>query len=193
MRLIARLIGLAFVGVVVLLLVGAVYVRLTGLTAREQPGPLETSVARAARRFAIPASERARMNPVPRSDDAVSAGLDHFADHCAVCHANDGSGETDFGRGMFPKPPDMRAAATQEMTDGELFYVIENGIRFTGMPAFGGQPEGETSSWQLVHFIRRLPALSQAELDRMATLNPRPPGDVRREIEEEQFLRGDTP
>jgi mono/diheme cytochrome c family protein len=113
----------------------------------------------------------------------------HFADHCASCHANDGSGNTEMGRGLFPKAPDMRLAATQQLSDGELFYVIERGIRFTGMPGWGnGTTAGEESSWRLVHFIRHLPALSAAEVDAMKARNPRSPDDIRYEIEEERFL-----
>ena len=78
------------------------------------------------------------------------------------------------------------------MTDGELFYIIENGVRFTGMPAFAtGTAEGEEESWKLVHFIRRLPRLSAPELERMKELNPRSPEEIRHEIAEEEFLRGE--
>jgi mono/diheme cytochrome c family protein len=121
-------------------------------------------------------------------------GLEHFADHCAVCHANDGSGATDFGRSLFPPAPDLRADPTQGLTDGELFYIIENGIRFTGMPAFGtGAAEGEAESWKLVHFIRHLPRLTGEQRAHMETLNPRSPVEIRQEIEEERFLRGEGP
>jgi mono/diheme cytochrome c family protein len=167
------------------------YVRVTGLSARAQPGPVETAFARRIRAFAIPAEARQRQNPEPASPAAVADGMAHFADHCAFCHANDGSGQTSIGQGLFPKPPDMRGPATQDMTDGELFYIIENGIRFTGMPGFAtGDPEGETSSWHLVHFIRRLPDLTTEQIDRMEEMNPRPPAEIRREIAEEEFLKG---
>jgi len=167
------------------------YVRSTGLSARATPSSLEAKLARSVRAFAIPGAERSRRNPVPRSDDAIRAGLEHYADHCASCHANDGSGATQFGRGLFPRPPDLRLAATQQLTDGELFYIIENGIRFTGMPAFAtGGAEGEAESWKLVHFIRRLPQLPEADQERMKQLNPRSPEEIRLEIEEEEFLRG---
>jgi hypothetical protein len=93
---------------------------------------------------------------------------------------------------MFPPSPDLRAEPTQRMTDGELFYIIENGVRFTGMPAFAtGTEEGEQESWKLVHFIRRLPRLSEPELERMKELNPRSPEEIRQEIAEEEFLRGE--
>ena len=93
-----------------------------------------------------------------------------------MCHANDGSGKkTAIGNGLYPKPPDLRAAATQDLTDGELFYIIENGVRFTGMPAFGtGKPDpaGEKQVWQLVYFIRHLPRITPAEIEWMEGLNP---------------------
>lgn len=184
---------LALVTVVVVVLVASlVYLKVTGLRAAVGPGPLEARLARLARGFAIPAAERTRTNPVGATPGAVEAGLAHFADHCASCHGNDGSGDTDLGRGLYPPPPDMRLAATQRLTDGELFYIIEQGIRFTGMPAFGtGDAEHAEESWQLVHFIRRLPQLSEDELDRMRGMNPRPPAEIRQEIEEERFLRGE--
>ena len=189
-------IGVGAIAIVAaLLLTGALgYVRATGLRARATPGRLETRVARTVRSFAVSASDRDRANPVARSEDAIQAGLEHFADHCALCHANDGSGLTDFGRGLFPPPPDLRKEATQRLTDGELFYIIENGIRFTGMPAFGtGSADGEGESWKLVHFIRHLPRLSEEERAHMERLNPRSPVEIRQEIEEERFLRGEGP
>ena len=190
-RVVLWLIGIVVIGLVAAA-AGLAYVRVTGLTARAKPSEAETGLARAVRSFAISGRDRARTNPVPRSEAAERAGLEHFADHCAVCHGNDGGGATNFGRGMFPPSPDLRAEPTQRMTDGELFYIIENGVRFTGMPAFAtGTAEGEEESWKLVHFIRRLPRLSEPELERMKELNPRSPEEIRQEIAEEQFLRGD--
>ena len=190
-RVLLWLIGIIVTGLVAAA-AGLAYVRVTGLSARATPSEAETGLARAIRSFAISGRDRSRTNPVPRSEPAVRAGLEHFADHCAVCHGNDGGGLTNFGRGMFPPSPDLRTEPTQRMTDGELFYIIENGVRFTGMPAFAtGTAEGEEESWKLVHFIRRLPRLSEPELERMKELNPRSPEEIRQEIAEEEFLRGE--
>jgi mono/diheme cytochrome c family protein len=187
-----RTLGIIAAVLLVLVLAGLSYVRVTGLRARVEPGPLETRVARSVRALAVTAADRDRRNPVPASAEALESGLVHFADHCAICHGNDGSGDTDFGRGLYPPPPDMRREDTQELTDGELFHIIEHGIRFTGMPGFGGDhAEGEEETWELVHFIRHLPRLSDPELERMRELNPRPPAEIRREMEEERFLRGE--
>jgi mono/diheme cytochrome c family protein len=170
---------------------GLLYVRMTGLSAQPAPAATEARLARAIRGFAVPGTFRARTNPVSPSDDVIERAMTHFAEHCAICHANDGSGATDIGRGLFPRPPDLRAPATQTLRDGELFYIIEHGVRFTGMPAFAtGDADGEAASWELVHFIRRLPSLSADDLARMAAMAPRSPMEIRQEIEDELFLQG---
>jgi mono/diheme cytochrome c family protein len=118
----------------------------------------------------------------------------HFADHCAMCHANDGSGETEMGRNLYPRAPDLRAPATQNLTDGELLYIIEQGVRFTGMPAWGdGSEESRRASWALVHFIRHLPQLSAGEKVEMESLNPKSREESEEEESEERFLQGDRP
>jgi mono/diheme cytochrome c family protein len=188
----------ALVGAVVLLIatgvVAVTFLKVSGLSARATPGPIETELARRARAFAVPAEYNARVNPVPPTSESVRNGMQHFADHCASCHANDGSGESELGNGLFPPAPDMRATTTQSLSDGALFYFIEHGVRFTGMPAWStGTAEGEESSWHLVNFIRHLPSLSPAELAEMAALNPRPAAEVRQEIEEQRFLDGADP
>lgn len=167
-----------------------------GISAKAEPGRLETVVARAMRRMAISRAERHLTNPVAITADVITAGMEHYADHCAVCHANDGSGETELGRGLYPKAPDMRRPETQSLTDGELFYIIENGVRLTGMPAWStGTPDGVQSTWHLVHFIRELPRLRPEQIERMKAFNPQSPADIRQAIEEEIFLGGgpDTP
>jgi mono/diheme cytochrome c family protein len=165
-----------------------------GLSARAEPGALETAIARTMRSLAVPRADRDRRSPVPATPETIEAGMAHFADHCAACHANDGSGETEIGLGLYPPPPDMRREPTQSLTDGELFYIIENGVRLTGMPAFGtGTPEGEEETWHLVHFIRELPRLSEEQIEKMKAMNPRPPAQIRQEMEEQRFLEGGEP
>ena len=79
-----------------------------GVSARAKPWAVEAWAARGLRHLAIPRPERERSNPVPRTEKPIAGGRAHFADHCAVCHGNDGSGDTSFGRGLYPPPPDMR-------------------------------------------------------------------------------------
>lgn len=162
-----------------------------GISARTEPGAIEARVARAVRAWSIPAEARDARNPTPETPRVLAQGLAHFADHCASCHANDGSGETALGRRLYPRAPDLRKASTQELTDGELFYIIQNGVRFTGMPGWGGAAGGADESWHLVHFIRRLPELTPEERSQMEALNPRSPEEWRRLQEEDAFLRGE--
>ncbi len=187
-----RLLLLLVAFVLVLAGGGLLYVRQTGLSALPTPPAAEARVARVVRRLAVPADVRSRLNPVPASPEVLAEGLAHFADHCASCHAIDGSGDTATGRGLYPKAPDMRAPATQQLTDGELFWIIEQGVRFTGMPGWStGTADGEQASWMLVRAIRHLPALTAEERTRLEELMPRSPAEVRQQIEEERFLAGD--
>jgi mono/diheme cytochrome c family protein len=107
-----------------------------------------------------------------------------------VCHANNGSGDTMFGKMMYPRPPDMRLEDTQAMSDGEIYYTIKNGIRLSGMPAFGGPTDNDVATWKLVHFIRYLPKLTPAEEAEMQKLNPKSPDEIQEEKDEENFLNG---
>ena len=164
--------------------------RANGFSARAQPSVLETFAAQTAREMALPGAARQRQNPVPKSPEALADAMAHWADHCAICHANNGSGQTEMGQHMYPPSPDMRKEPTQRMTDGELFYIIENGIRLSGMPAWGGTEAGEKDSWKLVHFIRHLPELSPSEMKDMEKLNPKSPHEQEEEKQEKQFLQG---
>lgn len=147
---------------------GLVYLRTYGLSARAKPGAVEVWLARQVRSLATPTSVRDAVNPARPSELALAEARDHFADHCATCHGNRGDAKTTFGEGMFPPPPDLRGIATQSLTDGELMHVIREGVRFTGMPGFGGSDE---ENGKLAHFIRRLPTLSDQELSLMNEIN----------------------
>ena len=174
--------------------IGVSYFVSTGVSAKEQPGAVEEFLATRVRNMAVARRAKSLVNPVEYSGDIIAEGRAHYADHCAICHANDGSGNTEMGRGMWPKVPDMRLARTQSLSDGELFWIIENGVRFTGMPAWStGTREGQTATWHLVHFVRRLPRLTAEEIADMESRNPRSPQEIRQEIEEERFLSGDEP
>jgi mono/diheme cytochrome c family protein len=165
----------------------------TGFSAKTEPHAIEVFMARQIRHLAIPIEQRNASNPVAFSPDLLQEGLAHFADHCAVCHGNDGSGKTPIGKNVYPKAPDLRLSDTQSMSDGELFWVIHNGIRFTAMPAWGeGDPAQDKDSWKLIHFIRHLPQLTPEELDQMKALNPKTKKDLEEEAAFDQFLQGDN-
>jgi mono/diheme cytochrome c family protein len=129
------------------------------------------AIAPKLRSMAIPSSAKQERNPLPASPEVIADGLEHFADHCAICHANDGSGDTEIGKSLYPRVPDMRKPQTQNLSDGELFYIIQNGVRLTGMPAWAH--EDANDNWKLVHFLRHQPKLTPQELARMQALNPK--------------------
>jgi mono/diheme cytochrome c family protein len=177
---------------VAVLLAAIVSLTHNGLSARAQPSALEAAIAAVMRKLAMPTLARDAKNSITNTPQVQRDARLHFADHCAICHGNDGSGETAMGRGMYPKPPDLRAAQTQERSDGEIFWIIENGVRLTGMPAFGGSGGHGNSedSWKLVHFIRHLPALTPEEHIEMEKYNPKGPEDLKEEQDEKDFLGG---
>ncbi len=162
--------ALLILGVVLLiaLSLSVAYLKMHGFSARDKPMVIEAYLARHARRLSIPRGAESLKNPLPASPLNVAEGRDHFADHCAVCHANNGSGNTEMGANLYPPTPDMRQSGTQGLSDGELLYIIKNGVRFTGMPGWGGE---DNENWKLVLFIRHLPHLSASELALMKEVN----------------------
>ncbi len=143
------------------------------------------------RHYATPSDLRSRQNPLPETPEVLAEAMGHFADHCAVCHGNDGKGQTPMGPNFYPKAPDMTLPDTQAQSDGELFATIENGIRLTGMPGWGnGTAESAYGSWTLVHFIRHLPRITAEELVEMEALNPKSRAEFEQEQEEGRFLEG---
>jgi mono/diheme cytochrome c family protein len=163
-----------------------------GLSARDEPTAVEHFLARTLRHLSVPRAERDAKNPVPLTPEVLAQGRAHFADHCAVCHDNDGRGKTAIGQNLYPKAPDMWAKETQSLSDGEIFYTIKNGVRLTGMPAWGEEtPEDDRESWHLVHFIRHLPQITVEELAEMRELNPKTRAEWQQEEEESAFLEGE--
>jgi len=164
-----------------------------GFSAHDEPTAIERVIARSMRHWATPSDLRHRTNPMRLTPEALAEGRAHFADHCAVCHGNDGKGTSGMGKQMYPRTPDMTLAATQGLADGELFSIIENGVRLTGMPGFGnGTAESGAGSWALVHFIRHLPKITPQEIAEMEKLNPKSPEEWKQMEDEAAFLGGDT-
>jgi hypothetical protein len=181
--------------VFLLLLVGGVLTALWLLpgtfSAKATPLEWEVKAARFIRHLATPSHFLKMVNPVRFSPDILAEARHHFADHCATCHANDGSGKTHMGPNFYPPVPDLRDPAIQTMADGELFYVIHFGIRFTGMPAWGkGLPEEDLESWKLVLLIRHFPNITPEEIAEMKQYNPLTRQEREQQDALDQFLSG---
>jgi mono/diheme cytochrome c family protein len=146
------------------------YIRGHGFSARAEPSWMEKVMARNARKIATPADAASLKNPrLQQTDDMIGEADEHFVEHCGVCHGSDGRGNTTIGQNLYPRAPDMTEPDTQQLSDGELYYIISNGIRLTGMPAWGSEDTSE-AIWDLVSLIRRLPKLSPDESKRLQML-----------------------
>ena len=129
---------------------------ITGLSsARNEPPKAEIAVATWLLRQSVPAVDRVRVDPLGSDPADIAAGRDVFRQKCEICHGYDGGGKTEIGAGVYPRPPALRAMNIQALTDGEMFYHIRNGIRNTAMPAW---PMPDTAVWQVVAYLRHLPA-----------------------------------
>jgi predicted CXXCH cytochrome family protein len=145
-----------FAAAVAAAIYGAVVIR-RGFSAMDEPSSLEKAVARMVRNLAIPSGARNEKNPWKATPEILQEAREHFIARCAICHANDGTGQSKIGRNLYPKVPDLRLPRTQNLTDGQIHYIIRNGVRLTGMPAWGNpHDEQEDDSWKLVLFIRDL-------------------------------------
>ena len=128
-----------------------------GFSARDEPSSLERVLARAARKLAIPGRAARETNPWKPTLDNLKEAREIFTNRCAICHGQDARGRTDVGRNMYPKPPDLTLPRTQNLTDGQIHYIIQNGVRLTGMPAWENPHNTrEDMSWKLVLLIRDL-------------------------------------
>ncbi len=128
-----------------------------GFKATSEPSTFETRLARAVRNYAIPSRERSQRNPLKANSQNLNEAREHFIARCAICHGSDGRGLTQTGRNLYPRVPDLLSPQTQSLTDGEIHYIIQNGVQLTGMPAWGNpHQETEDDSWELVLFVRDL-------------------------------------
>lgn len=141
----------------VLLVSGYLYIRSGGMIARQKPYSIEATAARWVLNISIPSEAINRKNPLGITDASVSAGKQLYSQKCEVCHGFDGGGKTDAGGGEYPPPRDLRNVDSTQRTDGELFYLIQNGIRNTAMP---GWQMPDENIWQLVAYIRNLPKVT---------------------------------
>jgi mono/diheme cytochrome c family protein len=164
-----------------------------GFSTRTPPSNVEAIMATTMLEASVPARYKTMRNPVAATPEAIHDGLAHYADHCAVCHANNGSGQSMIGKTMYPRPPNLAGKETQSMSDGEIYYPIQYGIRLSGMPAFGEPVDTDEESWKLVAFVRHLPKLNPEEEREMEHLNPKGPDEWQEEKAEEQFLDSGEP
>jgi mono/diheme cytochrome c family protein len=150
------LVGLVVLGV------GAAAFAAAGLfnaAASIPPTAAETKIARFALDHSVARRAPKSSRGLPSDPEALRAGLAHYHGMCVGCHGAPGVDAAEWSEGLNPPPPDLSLGRVQKRTDGELFWIVQNGIRMSGMPAFGTSHKDE-EIWKIVAFLRRLPALT---------------------------------
>jgi predicted CXXCH cytochrome family protein len=135
-----------------------------GFSARSEPSSLEKRAARSLQSLSIPRADSDQNNPLQPTSENVNEGREHFIARCSLCHGADGRGATRVGQSLYPRVPDLHSQETQSLTDGQLHYIIANGVQFTGMPGWRTpHQETEDDSWKLVLYIRDIRPLRTGE------------------------------
>ncbi len=122
----------------------------------EKPGEVESAFVKSVKKT-ITIGGKDLKNPVAFSDEAVKTGGGHFQHHCQICHGLDGHATgVPFAAQMDPPVPDLSDPDVQGYTDGQIKWIMENGIAPSGMPSFKGILDDD-EMWDIVHYIRHLP------------------------------------
>jgi mono/diheme cytochrome c family protein len=144
----AILIALALVAIV-----GLSQIRLDAL---QEPGQEETFLATVVKQFLVRQSSREGIPPASTNlQESIAEGDKLYATDCSMCHGSDGHRLSDSGRWMYPRASDLTSPLVQRYSDRELFWIVKNGIRLSGMPAFG-RVESDEYIWNLVHYVRTM-------------------------------------
>src|SRR5574337_1199595 len=125
-------------------------------TAHKQPSKVETALANMAKDVVIPIEAENLKNPQSAIPEVIRQGREIYVQSCAICHGADAHAATELGRAMYPPAMDLTSPHVQHRNDAELFWIIQNGVRLTGMPSWKSSLS-ETDTWKLVHFIHDLP------------------------------------
>jgi mono/diheme cytochrome c family protein len=150
---------------VLLVVAGVAAVVYTGsfnTSAEVPPSKMEQAFATLALNKSVARRAPNRKNPLPASPENLRGGLAHFRENCLVCHGAPGVDPGEIGQGLNPGAPDLTLTRVQARSDGQLFWIVDEGIRMTGMPAFGPTRK-ENEIWQIVAFLRHLPEITDAE------------------------------
>jgi mono/diheme cytochrome c family protein len=131
-------------------------------SANVPPSALEKRLAAVALDRSVARRAPKESNPMTSSPEALRGGMEHYKEMCVFCHGAPGVDASEAGEGLNPPAPDLTLTKVQKRTDGELFWILQNGIRMSGMPAFGPTHKDE-EIWKLVAFLRHLPALTAEE------------------------------
>jgi mono/diheme cytochrome c family protein len=139
----------------------AIYAGVYDVAATEPHSPATSWLLETARTRSIKAHAVSIQAPPGLDDPAkVIIGVEHYAAHCAVCHGAPGVPRGDIAHGLYPQPPNL-AEAAKRYSPGELFWILKNGIKMSGMPAWNDHSDDEL--WATVSFLDKLPGMSEQD------------------------------
>jgi mono/diheme cytochrome c family protein len=147
------------------------------VSANQEPAKFEDWVMATFRDRSIEVRSEGLTAPALDDEARVRTGYSIFSTHCVTCHGAPGVWPDDLAMGLYPVPPSLDSPGVQDAEDGELFWIVKNGIKLTGMPAFGPM-QTDDDLWSVVAFLRRLPHLSPEQYKAMrAQEEPMPEGE----------------
>jgi mono/diheme cytochrome c family protein len=153
------------VGIVLTVLVAVVviYAGVINMAANQTPSALEKEIGETLYEHSMEKRAKDEKNPYSADDEqALAEGLDHYRENCVICHGAPGVPTSEIGKGLNPPAPMLDIEDVREMSDGQIYWTVENGIRMTGMPAFG-PTHSRDEIWKIVAFVRNLPQLTAAQ------------------------------
>ena len=127
------------------------------------PLPFETLAAKAALRAALAREAPRGSNPVPLTDANLIAGIGLYAKHCAICHgtAKGDASITPLAKGLYIRPPQLATDGVEDDPEGDTFWKIDHGIRWTAMPFWAGTLNDQ-QIWTLTLFLKHMNSLPAA-------------------------------
>ncbi len=140
----------------------ALWLGLVDMSALPKPGFVETTVGELAFDGWLERTAPTAQDPFAANPKDIAVGMDHYRENCVACHGGPGVDPAELAKGLHPDAPELWKKDSQEMTDGELFWTIKNGVRMTGMPGFG-PTHTDQEIWRIVAFVRHLPQLTPGE------------------------------
>ena len=126
-----------------------------GFSADSQPSTAERNLANFAKDVVVPLEAKSRKNPYTSDAAALQEGVQIYQQACSVCHGNDGRSDIAFGRAMYPPAMDLTSPHVRSWSDAELFWIVQNGVRLTGMPAWRSMLD-EAGTWKVIVAMRQL-------------------------------------
>jgi mono/diheme cytochrome c family protein len=152
---------IAVLVVQILAAIGIAFAGMFNVAATDQHWSLTHAIMEAARVRSIRVHAAAIKPPGELGDHKrVVAGTSHFAEHCSSCHSAPGVERGEMAKGMYPSPPILTSAAIQ-WAPGELFWIIRNGIKMSGMPAWPDHSDEDI--WDIIAFLNKLANMSEQD------------------------------